>query len=145
MLHILQQWTLNGTQIINKNNSFCLSAGPQPCGVWSDCNKSQAQTRQSNYILNVFVEQCNPSDASQQWSLGAAPNASFYDFTPLNVSSAEFPPPVPGLAAQVSLNSPQVSLTWAPASSALNFCGPSKVGLCSQWLFSPVIAPLVHG
>lgn len=104
----MQQFTLNGTQIISRNNSQCMSAGAQPCGRWANCNKSQAQTRRDGYVINVFMEACDPNNPSQKWSLGDAPNSTILNFTPLNVSAAEYPPPVLGLAAQAQANSKQV-------------------------------------
>lgn len=105
----MQQWTLQGTQIVNKQNNYCLSAGPQSCGRWSNCNKSLVQTRQNNTILNVYAEPCNPSNVAQQWSLGPAPNSTLIDFTPLNVSAAKYPAPVNSLAAQAYSNSHQAN------------------------------------
>lgn len=122
---LVQQFTLNGTQIISKNNSQCLSAGPQPCGRWANCNKSQAQTRRDNYILNVFVEACDSNNANQRWSLGAAPNSTLINFTPLNESAIEYPPPVAGLASIVQANSKQVT-----AVSCILHCIKPAAALC---------------
>lgn len=110
----LQQWTLQGTQIINKQNNYCLSAGAQSCGRWSNCNKSQAQTRQNNMILNVFAEPCNATNANQQWSLGPAPNSTLIDFTPLNTSAAKYAAPNLTLASIASNNSQSVSFLPGP-------------------------------
>ena len=106
----LQQWELQGTQIVNTYNNQCLSAGPQSCGRWSDCNKSQAQTRADNQILNVFAQACDPTNPAQAWTLGPAPNSTLINFTPLNVSAAKYPSPNNNLALEVSQNSPKVSM-----------------------------------
>lgn len=108
----LQQFEQQGLRIVNKANGYCLSAGPQSCGKWSNCNKGLAQTRQNNTILNVFAEACDANKPSQQWTLGPAPNSTLIDFTPLNVSAARYPQPIDTLAAQASNNSKQVRLPF---------------------------------
>lgn len=111
----LQQWTLQGTQIISKYNSYCLSAGAQPCGRWADCNKAQAQTSQEDQILNVFAEPCSTSNPAQQWTLGPAPNSSLLNYTVLLTSASKYAPPNTALAALAYNNSRQVShLTCTP-------------------------------
>ena len=95
---------------MNQYNSQCLSAGAQSCGRWSDCNKSQAQTRADNQILNVYAQACDPTNPAQVWTLGPAPNSTLIDFTPLNVSAARYPSPNTSLALEVSQNSPKVSM-----------------------------------
>lgn len=106
----LQQFELKGTQIVSKYNGYCMSAGPQSCGRWANCNKALAQTQQQNMILNVYAEPCDPNNINQQWTLGPAPNSTLIDFTPLNVSAARYPAPIDDLATQASSNSKQVCL-----------------------------------
>lgn len=93
---------------MNKANGYCVSAGSQSCGRWANCNKSQAQTRQNNMILNVFAEPCDSRNVNQQWTLDLAPNATLIEFTPLNVSANRYAIPIDDLAAQASSNSRQV-------------------------------------
>ncbi len=119
---LLQQWSLQGTQVVNKENNYCLSAGAQSCGRWSNCNKAQAQTRQNNMILNVFAEPCNTSNINQRWSLGPAPNSTIIDFVPLNVSAAKYAPANNTLASVASNNSQSVRHKCVFLASYLPFC-----------------------